>query len=133
MRDGRADALVSAGNTGVVLASSMVLERIPGIKRAALAAVHPRKNDTVQRAIRALMLDVEPTISADAEALMGFALMGTVYSSIISEIDAPRVALLSNGTEAMKGHRILLKPSAIAREPFEFCEMWKVSTFHEVL
>ena len=42
VRDGRADALVSAGNTGgLILASSMVLERIPGIKRAALAAVHP--------------------------------------------------------------------------------------------
>ena len=105
VRDGRADALVSAGNTGaLILAASMVLERIPGIRRAALAAVHPtEKRHGPKGDPFALMLDVGATISADAEALMGFALMGTVYSSIISEIDAPRVALLSNGTEAMKG------------------------------
>ena len=62
------------------------------------------------------MLDVGATISADAEALMGFALMGTVYSSIISEIDAPRVALLSNGTEAMKGTPHIIEAHQRLRE-----------------
>lgn len=105
VREGRADALVSAGNTGaLILSASLVLERIPGIRRAALAAVHPtEKRHGPKGDPFALMLDVGATISADAETLMGFALMGTVYSSIISEIKEPRVALLSNGAEAVKG------------------------------
>ncbi|NCG20464.1 MAG: phosphate acyltransferase PlsX [Rhodobacterales bacterium] len=105
VRDGEAHALVSAGHTGAtVLAAATTFERLPGIRRAALASVYP----TVQRHGPhrdpfGLILDVGATLGASAEDLVGFAVMGTAYSSVISEIERPRVALLSNGTEPNNG------------------------------
>ena len=102
---GQADALVSAGHTGAtVLAASIVFQRLPGVRRAALASVYPtEKRHGPKRDPFALMLDVGATLNATAEDLVAFAVMGAAYSSVISEIDRPRVALLSNGTEANKG------------------------------
>jgi glycerol-3-phosphate acyltransferase PlsX len=114
---GEADAIVSAGNTGaLILAASTHLPRLPGIRRAALAAVYPTEQRHGPRGDPfALILDVGATSSADALSLVGFAAMGSAYSSIVSETRAPRVALLSNGTEPHKGtpeiiqaHRFLL-------------------------
>ncbi|MEZ4316121.1 MAG: phosphate acyltransferase PlsX [Myxococcota bacterium] len=103
--DGDADALVSAGNTGAtILASAMRFQRLPGIRRAALAAVYPtEQRHGPKKDPFALMLDVGATLTAEELDLVGFAVMGAAYSSIISEIVAPRVALLSNGTEPNKG------------------------------
>ena len=102
---GDADALVSAGNTGaLVLSAVSQIQRLEGIRRAALATVHPtERRHGPKRDPFGLMLDVGATVTADAEALVGFALMGAAYSSIISEIPNPKVALLSNGTEPLKG------------------------------
>lgn len=102
---GDAAALVSAGNTGAtILASSMRFQRLPGIRRAALAAVYPtEQRHGPKQDPFALMLDVGATLGADAEDLVAFAVMGAAYSAIVSEIAAPRVALLSNGTEPNKG------------------------------
>ncbi|MBI4822348.1 MAG: phosphate acyltransferase PlsX [Deltaproteobacteria bacterium] len=98
-------ALVSAGNTGaVILACAESFARVPRIPRAALAAVVPterrrgEKNDPFS-----LILDVGATVRARTEDLVGFALMGAAYSAIISKNSRPRVALLSNGSEANKG------------------------------
>ena len=105
VEEGGADALVSAGNTGaLVLACASTFRLIDGIPRAALASVYPteRRHGPRQDPF-ALILDVGATVNADADALVGFALMGSAYSSVISEIEAPRVALLSNGTEPGKG------------------------------
>jgi glycerol-3-phosphate acyltransferase PlsX len=116
------DALVSAGNTGAsVLACARRWPRIPGIRRTALAAVYPTElrrganNDPFS-----LMLDVGATVDADAEELVAFALMGASYAAIISQNARPRVALLSNGTEAGKGprevveaHQLLLAHTAL--------------------
>jgi glycerol-3-phosphate acyltransferase PlsX len=103
--EGEADAVVSAGNTGAtVLACATRFKLIPGISRAALASVYPtERRHGPRRDPFALMLDVGATVTADADALVGFALMGAAYSSIISEIPSPKVALLSNGAEATKG------------------------------
>jgi len=103
--DGHAQALVSAGHTGAtILAASRVFARLPGIRRAALAAVYPTEQRHGPHGDPfALMLDVGATLNATAEDLAAFAVMGSAYSSIISAIDAPRVALLSNGTEPNKG------------------------------
>ena len=103
--DGDADALVSAGNTGAtILASAQRFQRLPGIRRAALAAVYPtEQRHGPKKDPFALMLDVGATLTAEEIDLVGFAVMGAAYSSIISEIVAPRVALLSNGTEPNKG------------------------------
>ncbi|MFP6686254.1 MAG: phosphate acyltransferase PlsX [Polyangiaceae bacterium] len=116
--EGQADALVSAGNTGaVILASSRHFTRLGGVRRVGLAAVHP----TMERHGPhddpfALMLDVGATLQCEAGDLIAFAAMGSAYSQVISGIDDPRVALLSNGTEAIKGtpaiveaHRALAK------------------------
>lgn len=105
VKEGGADALVSAGNTGAtVLAAAKVFERLPGIRRAALASVYPtQKRHGPKRDPFALMLDVGATVKASADDLVGFAVMGAAYSSVISEIVRPKVALLSNGSEALKG------------------------------
>lgn len=105
VRAGDADAVVSAGATGAtVLAAREAFEMLPGIRRAALASVYPtEKRHGPKRDPFALILDVGATLTADADALVGFAVMGAAYSSIVSEIERPKVALLSNGHEATKG------------------------------
>ncbi len=108
---GEADALVSAGNTGAtILASAKTFGRLPGIRRAALAAVYPTaRTHGPHRDPFALMLDVGATLKAEPEDLVAFAVMGSAYSSIISAIESPRVALLSNGTEPNKGTRSIVE------------------------
>jgi glycerol-3-phosphate acyltransferase PlsX len=105
LAEGNSDAIVSAGHTGAtIVAASLHLERLPGIRRAALAAVYPTeqrhgpKDDPF-----ALILDVGATLNASAEDLVSFAVMGSAYAQIISDNNDPRVALLSNGAEANKG------------------------------
>lgn len=99
------DAAVTAGNTGAaILAASERLRRLPGIRRTALASVYPTEQRHGPRGDPfALMLDVGATLEASAEDLCAFARMGAAYSSVVSEIAQPRVALLSNGSEAGKG------------------------------
>ncbi len=105
VRSGEADALVSAGSTGAtILASAQNFSMLPGIRRAALAAVHPTEQRHGPRGDPfGLMLDVGATIGATPEDLVGFAVMGSAYSSIVSEMPSPKVGLLSNGTERGKG------------------------------
>ena len=105
VRDGEADAVVSAGNTGAgVLACARSFSLMPGVRRAALATVYPtatqrgEKNDPFS-----LILDVGATVDASADDLVAFAVMGSAYARIISKNENPTVALLSNGTEAQKG------------------------------
>jgi glycerol-3-phosphate acyltransferase PlsX len=120
--DGEAEALVSAGNTGAgVLACSRAWRRIPGVRRAALAAVYPTE---IRRGEKddpfSLLLDVGASNEVGAEDLVAFALMGSAYAARIAKNPRPRVALLSNGTEEMKGpkeiveaHRLLKDHTAI--------------------
>ena len=124
VRDGSADALVSAGNSGAVIhAAARSFQRIDGIRRVALAAVHPTalahgpRNDPF-----ALILDVGATLSCGAEELVGFAVMGSAYSRIVSRIERPRVALLSNGAEPGKGTPAIVEAHArlAALETVEF-------------
>jgi glycerol-3-phosphate acyltransferase PlsX len=102
---GQGEALVSAGNTGAsVLACARNFKLLPRVRRAALAAVYPteirhgEKDDPFS-----LLLDVGATLDATAEDLISFALMGAAYAARISRNARPRVALLSNGSEAGKG------------------------------
>ncbi len=111
---GEGDALVSAGNTGAsVLACARQWKLLPGVRRSALAAVYP--TELRRGAIDdpfSLLLDVGATIEATANDLVTFALMGSAYARIISKNPRPRVALLSNGSEAGKGP----KPIVLAHE-----------------
>lgn len=105
VREGRAAALVSAGHTGAtVLTAARTLPRLEGVNRAALAAVIPTEAPHGPRQDPfALMLDVGATLHVSARDLVQFAVLGAAYSSVISEIQAPSVALLSNGAEPGKG------------------------------
>lgn len=109
--EGHADALVSAGNTGAsVLACARTFGLMPGVRRAALAAVYPTE---VRRGEKhdpfSLMLDVGATIQVSPEDLVHFAVMGSAYARCISRNPRPRVALLSNGTEEMKGREEIVE------------------------
>jgi phosphate acyltransferase len=115
---GEGEALVSAGNTGAcVLACARSWRLLSGVRRAALAAVYPtelrrgEKNDPFS-----LLLDVGATIEASADDLVAFALMGAAYAKIISQNARPRVALLSNGTEAGKGPQAVVDAHALLLE-----------------
>ena len=98
VQSGEADALVSAGNTGAtILAASDHFQRLPGVRRAALAAVYPTEQRHGKRGDPfALMLDVGATLDATAEELVGFAVMGAAYARIISDNEQPKVARCRN-------------------------------------
>ncbi len=103
--EGEAHALVSAGNTGAgVLACARHFQLIPGVRRAALAAVYPTRGTRgAKEDPFSLILDVGATVEANAEDLVAFAVMGSAYARIVSRNDRPKVALLSNGVEPQKG------------------------------
>lgn len=105
VRDGYADALVSAGNTGAaILACARTFNKLPGVPRTALAAVYPTERRRGAKGDPfSLILDVGATVQASADALVAFACMGSAYAQRISNNPHPRVALLSNGGEPYKG------------------------------
>lgn len=103
VRNREADAFFSAGNTGAILAFSLVkLGRIKGIQRPALSTVFPVAN-------RPLILDVGATPDAKADMLYQFAIMGTEYCRYSMGVENPVVGLLSIGTENSKGSQVSVK------------------------
>jgi phosphate acyltransferase len=110
VRDGRADALISAGNTGAaVLACARYFPMVAGVHKAALASVYPRQTEYPGQDYLALALDVGATVRCSAEELVQFALMGSAYARQVSKIAAPRVALLNMGREENKGGEVLVE------------------------
>jgi len=103
VREGEADAYVSAGNTGGVLAVATLhtLRRIRGVKRPALAAILPLP------AGRFVTLDIGANADCRPEYLIQFALMGHTYARAVLGCPEPRVALLSNGEEPGKGNTLV--------------------------
>lgn len=108
LNEGKADALVSAGNTGgTVLACAKSLHMIEGLERSALAAIYPTAKFKPGSRGFALMLDVGATIHCTAKQLSHFAFMGSFYLSKILGVQNPRVGLLNNGEEEGKGGPVL--------------------------
>lgn len=108
--DGKADAMVSAGNTGAcVLACARHLRLLKGIRRAALASVYPRQTEHAGQDPLALLLDVGATVRCEGDELVQFALMGSAYARRISKVPTPRVGLLNMGTEEGKGGEVLVE------------------------
>jgi glycerol-3-phosphate acyltransferase PlsX len=97
--DGRADGIVSAGNTGALMAiAKFVLKTLPGIDRPAIATFFPTtRGETV-------MLDLGANIECDAENLVQFALMGDVFARTVLGLVEPTVGLLNVGSEDLKGN-----------------------------
>ncbi len=108
--EGRADALVSAGNTGAcVLACAKHFRLLKGVRRAALASVYPRHTEHAGQDRLALLLDVGATVRCEADELVQFALMGSAYARRISKVASPSVGLLNMGTEPTKGGDALVE------------------------
>jgi glycerol-3-phosphate acyltransferase PlsX len=102
VHDGKADAFVSAGNSGAVMASAIFdLRRISGIKRPALAVVYPAAPTP------ALLIDNGANTDPTPENLVQFAHMGAAYAERLLGIENPRIAIVSNGEEADKGNRLV--------------------------
>ena len=99
VKRGRADAAVSAGNTGALMAiAKLSLRTLPGIDRPALAAPLPTLGDN-----DVVMLDLGANTECDARNLVQFAVMGAAYARTTLDLDRPRVALLNIGSEDQKG------------------------------
>ncbi len=100
VRNGEATVAVSCGNTGALMALSMVrLRKLPGVNRPAIACLWPSRNKQGFN----VMLDVGADIRADEQDLLQYALMGTSYARNGLEIAKPRIGLLNVGTEETKG------------------------------
>jgi glycerol-3-phosphate acyltransferase PlsX len=108
---GEAAGVVSAGNTGALLAlSKIVLKTIPGIDRPAMAAIAPSaKGDVV-------LLDLGANVVYDARNLVEFAVMGEMFAKVVLGLPAPTVGLLNIGSEEGKGDEILRSAAATLRE-----------------
>lgn len=108
VKSGAADGIVSAGNTGALMAmSKMLLRCLPGINRPALASVMPTQDG------KTVMLDLGANLVCDAEILTQFAVLGAVYARVVQGIPSPSVGLLNVGTEEMKGHEEIRAAAAI--------------------
>jgi glycerol-3-phosphate acyltransferase PlsX len=100
VRDKQATVSVSCGNTGALMALSMIrLRKLPGVNRPAIAILWPSRNPQGFN----VMLDVGADVRADARDLVQYALMGVSYARNGLELDRPRVGLLNVGTEEHKG------------------------------
>ena len=99
-KEGKVDALVSAGSTGGYLSlTTLILKTIPGVHRAALVAPFP----TRIKGKKVVILDIGASNENSPEELSQFAVMGSLYSKYILGVEEPKVCLLSNGTEPGKG------------------------------
>ncbi|MEG2377995.1 MAG: phosphate acyltransferase PlsX [Clostridia bacterium] len=95
------DALVSAGNTGALLVgATMIVKRIPGVRRAALSPVLPTAKGG------ALLIDCGANVECTPEYLLQFGKMGACYAKHVMKINNPRVGLVNNGTEEHKGTQL---------------------------
>jgi glycerol-3-phosphate acyltransferase PlsX len=112
--EGRAQALVSAGNTGaLLLCAARGIPRLPGVRRTAFAAVYPTLPRPHNPDPFALLLDVGANLHCTPDDLLHFALMGSAYAARISKVGRPSVGLLNIGEEAFKGDELLRAAHAL--------------------
>ncbi len=106
--DGRADAVVSAGNTGAMLAAGLIhLRRLPGVMRPAIAVVVPTAKGP------SLLLDAGANADARPEHLLQFAAMGAIFARELLGHATPEIRLLSIGEEPEKGNQLTLEAHAL--------------------
>ena len=111
LRDGAADAMVSAGSTGALLTgATLIVKRIRGIRRAALAPVLPAGKNGV------MLIDCGANAECTPEYLLQFAFMGSFYAKKIMGCAEPRVGLLNVGTEDTKGDELRHETFALLKE-----------------
>lgn len=112
LRTGEAQAAVSAGNTGALMAISKLILRMsaPGLERPAIVASWP-----TLRGVTAV-LDVGANIESDAEQLVEFAIMGEAFHQAVHGVERPSIGLLNVGSEDIKGHEEVREAARILRE-----------------
>ena len=111
VHNGEAAAIVSAGNTGALMAmAKFVLKTLPGIDRPAIASFFP----TIRS--ESVMLDLGANVECDATNLVQFAVMGSVFARTVLGVREPSIGLLNVGTEEMKGHEEVRGAAQILRE-----------------
>ncbi|HET8996441.1 MAG TPA: phosphate acyltransferase PlsX [Acetobacteraceae bacterium] len=107
---GEASGVVSAGNTGALLAlSKIVLKSLPGIDRPAMAAIGPSARGDV------VMLDLGANVQCDARNLVQFAVMGDVFARTVLGLTSPSIGLLNVGSEELKGDDTVRQAAEILR------------------
>jgi glycerol-3-phosphate acyltransferase PlsX len=100
VKQGEADACVSAGNTGALMATARyVLKTLPGIDRPAIISAIPNMEETTTH-----VLDLGANINTSAEQLFQFAIMGSVLAEAVDNLANPRIGLLNIGEEEIKGN-----------------------------
>lgn len=111
VKEGRAEAFVTAGNTGGAMANALFrLGRIPGVKRPALTTVMPTRKGF------AIALDIGANADCKPLYLLQFGIMGSIYAEKLLGIKNPRVALLSNGEEEGKGNQLVKEAFPLFKE-----------------
>ncbi len=111
LKSNQADAFVSAGNTGAVMAAStLLLGRIDGVERPAIAAILPSKNGPF------VMLDMGASVDSKPSHLLQFAKMGMCYSRLVLGLESPRIGLLNIGEETEKGNQLTQTTHELLKE-----------------
>ena len=131
LAEGEVDAFVSAGNTGALITgATLIVRRIPGINRAAIATVLPLSNPV-------LLMDSGANLTVSSDNIVQFAFMGAKYMEKIYKIERPRVGQLNNGTEYNKGNSLQVESYQMLSEsgldfvgnieskelPFDVCDV----------
>lgn len=117
VRDGKAQALVSAGNTGaVMMAATLIIKTLPQVDRPALATVFPNLTGA-----GCVVLDVGANAECKPKHLLEFAVMGSLYSHVILGVRQPRVGVLSIGEEEEKGNDLTKEAAKLIKNsPLNF-------------
>ena len=109
VKDARAQACVSAGNTGALMATArFVLKMLPGVDRPATCTTFP-----AERGGEVRFLDLGANVDSSPENLFQFAVMGSVLSQALDRVENPRIALLNIGSEEIKGNEVVKRASDI--------------------
>jgi glycerol-3-phosphate acyltransferase PlsX len=113
VRDGKADAVVSAGNSGAFLAIALVrLRTIKGVARPAIAVVYPARKGSV------VVLDSGANVDCRAEWLLQFGMMGSAYARAVLGVARPKVGIISNGEEKGKGNALTVEAAELLEKSF---------------
>jgi phosphate acyltransferase len=111
VKDGKAEAVVSCGNTGALMASSLFgIGRVKGIERPAIATIFPTKKGKV------LLLDMGANVDCKPTNLVQFAKMGSVYSEHVMRVNSPKVGLINIGEEPEKGNELTKSTYPLLKE-----------------